>query len=191
MRTTGLFFILILLLAGVAGAQASASTSSPANVFVGYSYFNTNISPIDRISTNGWEATLEAKAYRWIGMVGDIDTHYGSEGFQICQVFPNSGRVCNPYTADIIERNFMGGPRVSFPIGNLRPFAQVLAGYAHVNAGPFAGTDNSFAVALGAGVDYNVTRRFAWRVQADYLRTQFFGARQDNARASTGLVLRF
>ncbi len=186
MRTIGTIFAALLLLSALANAQ----DSSRVNLFAGYSYFNTNVSPIDRTSTYGWEVSVEAKAYRWIGIVGDIDTHYGSEGFQLCQLFP-TGNTCTTYTADIIERNFMVGPRISFPLKNFRPFAQVLVGGGHVNAGAFTGSDNSFASAIGGGIDINATRHFAWRFQGDYLRTQFFGARQDNARVSTGLVYRF
>jgi hypothetical protein len=60
-----------------------------------------------------------------------------------------------------------------------------------VNAGVFAGTDNSWAAAIGGGADYTITPRFGWRLQADYVRTQFFGNTQNNVRASTGLVFRF
>jgi len=188
MRTIGFILFILFSLPGLASAQAA----SRANVFVGYSYYNTDLSSIGRASAGvGWEASLEVKAFHWVSLVGDMDTHYGTQAFPLCQVFPNSGLVCTSYSADIIERNFLGGPRVSFPVGNFRPFAELLAGYAHVNAGNFTGTDNSFAAGLGGGVDCNVTRRFAWRFQGDYLRTQFFGARQNNVRISTGLVLRF
>lgn len=187
MRILGLTFISLLLLAGLANAQAT----SRVNAFAGYSYFNTDLSPIDRTSTYGWEGSVEAKVYRWVGIVGDIDTHYGSVGLPLCQVFPNSGQVCTTYTADIIERNFLVGPRISFPVGSFRPFAQVLVGGAHINAGSFTGTDSSFAAAAGGGIDINVARRFAWRFQGDYLRTLFFSSRQNNVRVSTGLVVRF
>jgi hypothetical protein len=197
MRRTGLFLLALLQAATLAVAQAPTETQTPTptltrvSAFVGYSYFNTNLSPVGRASTYGWEATGEVKLYRWVSVVGDIDTHYGSQGFPICQVFPNSGQVCSTYTADFIERNFLAGPRVSMPIGNLRPFAHVLVGGAHINAGPFAGTDSSFAADVGGGVDFKLTRRLAWRFQGDYIRTQFFSARQDNGRFSTGPVFHF
>jgi opacity protein-like surface antigen len=197
MRTIELSLLALLLAATLSAAQAPTETPAPAsnpgrvNVFAGYSYFNTNLSSVGRASTYGWEASGEVKLYRWISVVGDIDTHYGSQGFPICQVFPSTGQECSSFTADFIERNFLVGPRVSLPLGNLRPFAEVLVGDAHVNAGVYAGTDNSFATAVGGGVDFKLTRHLGWRFQGDYIRTQFFSARQDNARFSTGPVFHF
>jgi hypothetical protein len=186
-RITGFTFFTLLLFLG----QAKAQAPSRVNVFAGYSYFNSNLSSLGRASTYGWEGSGEVKVYRWVSLVGDLDTHYGSEAFPICQVFPGSGLVCSTFKANFIERNFLGGPRVSYAVGNIRPFAEVLAGYSHVNAGDFAGTDNSFTAGIGGGADFNVTRHFGWRVQADYLRTHFFSTRQDNVRVSTGLVYKF
>jgi hypothetical protein len=197
MRRTGFLLLALLQAAMLAMAQAPTETQTPAppltrvSVFAGYSYFNTNLSSVGRASTYGWEASGEVKLYRWVSVVGDIDTHYGSQGFPICQVFPNSGQVCSTFTADFIERNFLVGPRLSMTMGNFRPFAEILVGGAHVNAGPFAGTDSSFAAAAGGGVDLKLTRRFSWRFQGDYIRTQFFSTRQDNGRFSTGPVFHF
>lgn len=186
----------ILFCSAIAGAQASAPAPEPqeptrVNAFVGYSFYSTNLSTVGRASTYGWEASGEVRLYRWVGVVGDIDTHYGSQGFPICQTFPTTGYVCSTFSADIIERNFLVGPSLSIKRGNFRPFVQVLVGGAHVNAGLFQGNDNSFAAAVGGGVDVRVTRRLSWRLKGDYLRTQFFGARQDNGRFSTGPVFRF
>jgi hypothetical protein len=75
-------------------------------------------------------------------------------------------------------------------VGKIRPFAEVLVGAGHVNAG-IAGSNTSFASAIGGGLDYRIIKPIAWRFQADYVITQFFGNTQDNVRVSTGLVLRF
>jgi hypothetical protein len=75
-------------------------------------------------------------------------------------------------------------------VGKFRPFAEVLVGAGHVNAG-IAGSDTSFASAFGGGVDYRILKPIAWRFQGDYVVTQFFGNTQSNVRVSTGLVLRF
>lgn len=195
-RSFGIFLLVLISSAGLARAQAPAEPPTPqtptrVNAFVGYSYFNSNLSSVGRASTYGWEASGEVKLYRWVGIVGDIDTHYGSQGFLICQTFPVNGPECSTFKANFIERNFLVGPRVSLTKGSFRPFVEVLVGGAHINAGPFQGTDNSFAAAVGGGVDAKITRRIAWRFQGDYLRTQFFSARQDNGRFSTGPVFRF
>jgi Outer membrane protein beta-barrel domain len=196
MRTIGFILFTILFLPTFALAQAPApapeqTAPSRVNVFAGYSFYSTALSSQGRASTYGWEGSGEVRLYRWVSIVGDIDTHYGQQGFPICQTFPTTGLGCSTFTADIIERNFLVGPRASFTTGAFRPFAEVLVGGAHVNAGVFAGTDNSWAAAIGGGADYTITPRFGWRLQADYVRTQFFGNTQNNVRASTGLVFRF
>ena len=73
-------------------------------------------------------------------------------------------------------------------------------GVAHVggdNGLAFSTSNNSFAMAIGAGVDFKVSHRFSVRpLQVDYLMTRFnelgLGAQsQDNLRVSTGVVLHF
>jgi hypothetical protein len=93
----------------------------------------------------------------------------------------------------IREESYLFGPRVSVPAGKFRPFAQVLFGVAHVHesAIDFSGSGTDFADSIGGGVDYKLIPRVSWRVQAESLQTRFHGGRQDNARISTGLVVKF
>ena len=52
--------------------------------------------------------------------------------------------------------------------------------------------DTARAVALGGGMDFDLTSRFAVRVfQVDYLHTSLFSQTQNNLRFSTGLVYRW
>jgi hypothetical protein len=187
--------LIVILFCFAANAQQPAPAPPPepsrVNAFIGYSFFSTNLSSVGRASTYGWEASGDVRLYRWIGIMGDIDTHYGTQGFPICQTFPTSGYVCSTFTADIIERNFLVGPIFSIKKGSFRPFLEVLVGGAHVNAGLYQGYDNSFAAAAGGGIDIRLARRLAWRFKGDYVRTHFFSARQDNIRVSTGPVFRF
>jgi hypothetical protein len=75
-------------------------------------------------------------------------------------------------------------------VGKFRPFAEALfgAGHANVDGG---GSDTSFATAIGGGLDVKIIRPIAWRFQGDYVRTSLFGGTQNNAKFSTGIVLRF
>jgi hypothetical protein len=63
-------------------------------------------------------------------------------------------------------------------------------GVGHVNAND-AGSDTSFATALGGGIDYRIFRPIAWRFEGDYVQTRFFGAHQNNTQLSTGIVFKF
>lgn len=184
MKRIGLAVLCLLSFAALASAQAPAS----GNVFFGYSYYNTNLSSIDRANTNGWESSLEGKVVPFLGFVADFDSHYGSQNFPSCG---GNGTDCFPFNASVTEQNFLFGPRVSFSVGRFRPFAEALFGAGHVNVNNGLGSDTSFATAVGGGIDYKIIRPVAWRFQGDYVQTRFFGATQNNVRISTGIVFRF
>lgn len=188
MRKAGLIAFALLLFSVLANGQVPNS----GNVFFGYSYYNTDLSSIDRASTNGFEASFEGKALPFLGFVADFDSHYGSQNFSPTYCPPGSP-PCLPVlvNANVSERNFLFGPRVSFSVGKFRPFAEGLFGGAHVNVNSGVGSDYSFATALGGGLDYKIIRPVAWRFQGDYVQTRFFGATQNNVRVSTGIVFRF
>jgi opacity protein-like surface antigen len=177
MRKTGFVFSTVVLFVLLFASFASAQIPTSGNVFFGYSYYNTDLSSIDRANTNGWEA--------------DVDSHYGSQNFPApCPQGPSGGSGCPTFNAGVTEHNFLFGPRVSFSVGKFRPFAEALFGGAHVNANA-AGSDTSFATALGGGLDYKIIKPLAWRLQGDYVQTRFFGTTQNNVRLSTGIVFRF
>jgi hypothetical protein len=67
MRKIGLIFVALLLFACAGSAQIPTG-----NVFFGYSFYNTNLSLVDRANTNGWEATVEGKILPWVGIAGDF-----------------------------------------------------------------------------------------------------------------------
>jgi hypothetical protein len=187
MRKIGFTLLGLLLFADLASAQVPTS----GNVYFGYSYYNTDLSSIDRANTNGWEASFEGKVIPFLGLVADFDSHYGSQNFTATCPPPSGGGVCPSVNASITEHNFLFGPRVSFSAGKFRPFAEALFGGAHVNVNNGVGSDYSFATGLGGGLDYKIIRPVAWRFQGDYIQTRFFGATQSNVRLSTGIALRF
>jgi hypothetical protein len=169
------------------GSVASAQVPTSGNVFFGYTYYNTDISPIDRANTNGWQASVEGKVFPHIGIVAEFSGHYGSENFPVA--CPVGGGICGG-NFDITEHNYLFGPRVSFSAGKIRPFAEVLFGAGHVNLKD-ADSDTSFATAIGGGLDYHVLPHVAWRLQGDYVTTRFFSDTQNNIQLSTGIVVRF
>jgi hypothetical protein len=187
------------LFASLAAAQVPTS----GNVFFGYSYYSTNLAGTNaccallsnRVNANGWEGSFEGRVLPFLGMVADFDGHYGSESvlFPVCPesgCLPGSCPGCVVPNGDFSEHNFLFGPRVSIPVGRFRPFGEFLVGVAHANANGI-GTDNSFATAIGGGLDFRIIRPIAWRFQGDYVRTLLFGSTQNNVRISTGIVLRF
>jgi hypothetical protein len=172
---------------------AAEAQAPGGNVFFGYSYYSTDLSSIDRASTNGWEASVEGKVVPFLGFVADFDSHYGSQNFVVpCANPVESGSPsCTNVNADVTEHNFLFGPRVSFSAGKFRPFAEALVGGAHVDVNNGVGSNTSLATAFGGGLDYKIIKPIAWRLQGDYVQTRFFSTTQNNVRISTGIVFRF
>lgn len=174
-RKISVVTIVLLALAGIAGAQVPKG-----NIFAGYSYAKADIGSGERTNLNGWDASLEGKLFPFVGIVADVSGHYGSQDFG---VISGDGRVLTA----------IFGPRVSVSVGKVRPFAEALFGVSHLKV-DFPGvssTDTSFASAYGGGIDYHLLPFFAWRVEADALRTSFSSGTQNNFRLSTGIVFNF
>lgn len=194
MRNGILLLLCMWLCAFVTEAQVPGG-----NVYVGYSYFNLNptFSPDNHRNFNGWDGALEIKMLPFISGVADISGNYGStRELTFCQLPPSPPPPsCAATSVNTRVHTFVFGPRVSFSVAKLRPFAEILvgAGHASVAAGPSLNShsDTSFSTALGGGIDYKLITAVAWRFQGDYVRTDLFNTKQNNFRLTTGLVLRF
>jgi len=190
MRKLALIGSVFVLFAGSAVAQIPTA----GNVFVGYSYYNTQLSTT-RGGLNGFEGSVEGKIIPWIGMVADFSANYGNQNvFVPCPLsvvvpLPGGG-PCPTASANVHVDNFLFGPRVSVKVGKLRPFAEGLVGFAHVTSNGF-GSDNSISSGVGGGLDYHLIALVSWRVQADYLHSHLFNIAQNNVRVSTGIVIHF
>jgi opacity protein-like surface antigen len=152
-----------------------------ADVFAGYSYFNADLNNLaSRQGLNGWETALSVNANRWIAAEGDVSGYYENNVL-------GSGVNANDY-------GYLAGPRF-----NVRPaFFHILFGVDHLS-GNYAGSSasqNSFAMALGGGVQWRVARHWAVRASADYVLTHHNilggpGADQNNFRVGVGIVYTF
>jgi hypothetical protein len=155
----------------------TAGAQDKFELFGGYSYMRVDATPAfnpgsSGFNLNGWELAGQYKFMDWLGGVADFDGHYGS-----------------PSGVSTSINTFLFGPQVSWPT-RVSPFAHILIGGAHVSTGPFS--DTSFAVAIGGGIDTRLVHGIYWRIiEGDYLPTRFFGNTQNNARLSTGIVLKF
>ena len=179
--------VVLFFFAGLANAQVPSG-----NIFFGYSFERTNWSGLDsglgKPNLHGWEASVEGKLLPWVGIVGDVSGHYGSQSF--LEPTPQGPTEIN-VTGH--EQEYLIGPRVSVPVGKFTPFAEGMIGIAHIHTGGTlpGPTNTSFAGALGGGIDYRIFKPLAARLQGDYLHTSFFSSTQHNLRLSIGLVLRF
>jgi hypothetical protein len=157
---------LVILLGLIFLMSLTARAQDKGELFGGYSYERFRTSPSRNL--NGWEISGQYKFAAWLGGIADVDAHYSSQ---------------------IRTVSFMVGPQVSFPAG-ISPFFHVLAGINHIRVGGIS--DTSFSTALGGGIDMRLAPAISWRViQADDVVTRFFGGTQNDARISTGIVIRF
>jgi hypothetical protein len=174
-----------LVLFSIINSAAWAQIPTKGNVFFGYSYDRTSISSGDTSNLNGWEATLEGKFLPWIGLVADVDGHYGNHTYDC----PGAG--C-PISANVAEHNVLFGPRVSVQVKRFRPFAEFLVGVGHISrSNGVSDSDTSFADGVGGGLDYRLFGPVTLRGQLDWINTRFYGEGQNGVRFSTGIAFHF
>ncbi|HZD96420.1 MAG TPA: OmpA family protein [Candidatus Sulfotelmatobacter sp.] len=175
-------------------SSSSERTTPAVDLFAGYSFvrFSTNTAGVkETFNWHGLDASLAGNVNRWFSLVADFGF------YRIKDLPPNiSGSA---YT-------FLFGPRFSHRGERWTPFLHALFGAARlsdIQATPPTGSaffknsfsTNSFATALGGGVDANFNKHIGFRIfQAEYLLTKFTDSndnKQNNLRASAGLVLHF
>ena len=201
--------VLVVLFA--LGLNAQAQDAPKVEVFTGYSFlsagfpFSTDPAAGNGSGVlNGWNFSTAVNANRWIGVVADFGGYYGpvTKGTTFkpanCVLCTNdfNGTLHNIHT-------FTAGPQLSIRQDRVTVFAHALFGGAHIredllignpasNPPPVVATISStnFAFLVGGGVDIGLSRRVALRIQPDYLKTEILGRKQNNFRASAGVVFR-
>lgn len=183
MRKTVCLLGLTLLLC----LSVAAQDTPRAEAFAGYSYVRGNPATdgVPGFNLNGGSGSIAFNPTSRFGIVADVG------GYHVRNIGGTS------VDANLIT--YLFGPRYSFR-GNDRitPFAQALFGGAHLTGSALgsSGSSNSFAMALGGGVDAKLTEHLAVRLgQFEYLLTRFDegsgNVAQHNLRFSTGIVFRF
>ena len=141
------------------------------NVYAGVSYGQlTNV--INQQSYKGWNASFEALPFVRLPRLGLV---VDGAGF---------------YRQGETEYDIAGGPRYSVTIGKWRPFVHAMAGIRHCNSSGL--TYRPLLIDVGGGVDYKLWfKNFSWRMQGDFMHSNYASAYQNDYRASTGIVWRF
>lgn len=175
-------------------ASSSSDTYPAVDLFAGYSYirFRTDAGTEESFNMHGVTGALAGNVNRWFSLVGDF-------GFYRIKDLP-PGVTGSAYT-------YLFGPQFSRRGERWTPFVHALFGAARL-ADIQASTiptgsaffnrsfsQNSFATALGGGLDANINKHVGIRIfQFEYLLTKFTDGgdnKQNNLRASAGLVLHF
>lgn len=160
---------------------AMAQDLPKAEVFGGYSYYRANLgntgTSTTHVNLNGWNGALTGYFSKAVGITADFSGHYGK---------PDVGG----FKLNTKVYNYMFGPTIAARGEKATVFAHALFGAQKFKAENVS--DNSFAMALGGGFDYNVGKNFALRpAQLDYIYSRHGGVRQNNMRYSAGVVFKF
>ena len=186
MRITVIALTLLLL-----PLTAMAQETPKVELFGGYSYFRTE----DDRNLHGWNGSVAVNLNKWFGLVADVSGHYDSQRFRLLS---SNGDI---FSLEHFNRHqVLIGPRFSLRKSKrVTPFAHALFGIARdhqkITVSPFFQTfefsDTGFAMAVGGGLDVEISRRLALRIlQVDYSLTHV-NFTQHNARGSVGIVFRF
>jgi len=162
--------------------------SAPAHtqVFVGYGWLSNSLNGNSgRHPLSGADVAAGLRLTRNLQAKVEANTYYGTN-------------LQAPQRPDFLLLGVQYGRRV----GRLNPWADAMAGMAHANPGwsTAPGPHSQWCVspAADAGLDYQLTRHTAWRVQggfvhADFTLQDYLVRKLPNyfARAATGIVVRF
>jgi hypothetical protein len=143
------------------------------NLFGGGSFTNyaPRIQSVDSFTASpsaglfGWNASLEVKPLRHIGIVADFSGFYGTETRGLSCIDIGGTLGCGPVKQPFHLYTFLVGPQLWFRLSKFTFFGHGLIGGGYVKLAipsvpttvPGAGSvpgDGAFAAALGGGVDY-------------------------------------
>lgn len=167
--------IMLMAVLFIAALPTQAQTDYPgAEIFGGYSYFNTEF--IDRESQHGWGVSFSGNLGPKVGLVAEFSGNY--KAFNIA-----------PFDVDTSTYTYLFGPRFSYRTDAATVFGHILVGGATSKIE--SSSDTNFALAAGGGVDINVGKNFAIRAaQIDYIPI-FASDTVHNFRYMGGVVFKF
>ncbi len=141
----------------------------------GYSYGSVDTQGYGtQRSAQGWSGSVAANLRRWVGIEGEISSQFQTFDFAL---------QGNNLQVDSRYYSFLGGPRFAYRTGKATPFFHGLFGlnrsldYGSTAIDPLTGEmvtpyANGLATAVGGGFDYAISRKWAFRSQADYFFTK-------------------
>jgi len=179
-RLVTLTFFLALSSAALAQAPKAPVLKTPVvEVYGGYSYARFSVPGLS-MNGNGVLGSFAWNFKPWVQVTADASYDRASA----------AGFTTNLYGNHYGFRFFYRSQRK----WGLSPFAEALFGGSKVDMKNGAShlSDLGFSFKTGGGLDLGLYRRVAIRlIDADYYRTSFFHARQNDVWLSGGIVLRF
>jgi opacity protein-like surface antigen len=177
------------------GIALYAQEVTTPRIETGLTYSFTRVNPGGNLSSytaNGGSGFVEYNLNHVVGLVGDLGSNY-------------IGNV-KGISIDNTTFTYLFGPRFNWRTSRYTFYAQTLVGGARFSnaydpaaPSPVLGiSENTFAAAIGGGVDYRLTDHLAIKpIQLEYVMTQLpseyanVNQVQNNLRYSAGMVFRF
>ena len=183
---------LLLCSALLVSAQSPTPNEHPkVEVFVGYSALGESGSRAISLGPNasvggdyegqGFETSIIRNFSKRFGIKGDFSAHFNNESSRgpVAACTPTCTTATQDFQLKTRVYNFLAGPELKARNSTrFTPFAHVLGGVAHTSAtfttpGPtfnllLKKSDNSFAMALGGGIDIRASKRVSFRGLMDY-----------------------
>jgi len=174
-KRTAVFIFLVFSVVVVGSCLSVGQVAPRWDFFAGYSYLRFDSPTVGYAhwsNLNGFNGEVAFNFTPRLTLVLDGNGNYGDQ---------------------LTVYNYMAGPQYTWRSDKSAFFAHGLFGKAQNTVNIETATRNGFlsvgrAFAVGGGYDRDLTPRFTFRVQADYLNTQTFGVTQNDIRISTGLV---
>jgi opacity protein-like surface antigen len=142
---------------------------------VGVEFFRFQ-SDIYSASLVGLNTTLTYYTNAWFAVEGDVITGFAPAIYQNEHVKMAGGA---------------GGIRIGGRRARFEPWGHVLVGADHLQPQTAGNSKTALATTAGIGVDYRVHSRLSFRLETDWVYTEFFKQTQNNFQGVAGVVLHF
>jgi opacity protein-like surface antigen len=165
--------VLVMMLLLSFSVMAAAQDAPALEVFGGYSFLRCDTGSDDiACNLSGWSGSAAINANRYIGGLIEFSGNYGTVNEETLRI-----------------HSLLVGPRFTYRMEKVTPFAQMLLGVVRENAAD--SLTNRFGMTFGGGIDVNITDRIAIRpVQAEYYTIKVQNEFTKNFRYSAGVVIK-
>lgn len=173
MKPLALSACLLCLSAVSAVAEDHAESIPKFQVFGGYSAASD-----EGETFHGWAASGHYNFSKWLAVGVETSGHYKTV----------SG-------ASVTKNSFLIGPRFSLRRGKVIPFVYAMGGIERTKGGievahvAISVTEDEKAAAIGAGIDIELSHRWAVALEADDLLVRSHGSTHGTLRFAAGIVL--
>jgi opacity protein-like surface antigen len=111
--------------------------------------------------------------------------------------FGVEGMVSGTYAPEILAGEHVkvliygAGPKIAWRERKWEPWAHAILGGGHEQPQTAGNSKNAFAIEVGGGADYRFNPRLSGRLEADWVRTNYFSQSQNNFELMAGVVFHF